>query len=244
MAFRSFLIFAIRIARGLVSLSLFALFGVGAVFISLLMPFLGGIERRQRTVRFAWRILLATFEATGLVRVDSAGAPKCRGSVIVSNHPSLIDVVIYIALVPKTLYVAKSALLGNPFMSMIVRSTSLPDDETLPKTAKTYLENGWNVLVFPEGTRSPDNGLWPFRRGAAHVALEAGAPIVVSSLALSRKILGKRQKPWEMGEERVVYSILSDPPMAVSQKCGESRHAAAKRITSDLEAAMLGRNLS
>jgi 1-acyl-sn-glycerol-3-phosphate acyltransferase len=158
--------------------------------------------------------------------------------VIVSNHPSLIDVVIYIVLVPKTLYVAKSALIKNPFMSMIVRHTSLPDDETLPKTAKAYLEDGWNVLVFPEGTRSPDEGLWPFHRGAAHVALESGAPVVVSRMTLSRRILGKRQKPWDMGEERVVYSILSDPPMAVSQRDGESRHAAAKRITSELMSAM------
>ena len=238
MVFRSFSIFAVRVARGFTSLCLFALFGIGAAVISLLMPVLGSLERRQSVVRFAWRILLAAFEATGLIRVDSAGAPKCRGAVIVSNHPSLIDVVIYIALVPKTLYVAKSALVRNPFMSMIVRNTSLPDDETLPKTAKAYLEKGWNVLVFPEGTRSPDEGLWPFHRGAAHVALEAGAPVVVSRLTLSRRILGKRQKPWDMGEERVVYSILSDPPMAVSQRDGESRHAAAKRITSELMSAM------
>ena len=225
-----------RFSRGLVSLSLFALFGAGSLLLSVFTVFAGSPERCHTAIRASWRVLLWMFEATRLIRVDRRGLPRCRGCVIVSNHPSLIDVVIFVALVPKTLFVAKHALVHNPFMAFVVRPASLPDDERLPEAARRRLEEGWNVLVFPEGTRSPESGLRPFRRGAAQVALRCSAPVEMVAIRQSRRILGKNQRPWDMGDATVVYTMVSAGTIRYRQKAGESLRAAAVRATSDMYA--------
>ena len=223
-----------RFVRGTVSLALFALFGVGALFLSLFAALSGGPERCHRVIRASWRLLLWLFEATWLIRIETRGLARCEGCVVVANHPSLIDVVILVALVPKALFVAKHALTGNPFMSLIVRNAALPDDERLPDVARGYLEKGWNVLIFPEGTRSPASGLRRFRRGAANMAIRCGAPVELISIRQSRRILGKDQKPWDMGDRTVVYSLSAEGPVAYAQAPGESVHAAAVRAAEDI----------
>jgi 1-acyl-sn-glycerol-3-phosphate acyltransferase len=223
-----------RFARGALSLALFALFGAGALALSAVMPFLRTPGRCHVPLRISWRVLLWLFEATRLIRVDRGGIPNCRGCVIVSNHPSLIDVVIFVALVPKTLFVAKHSLARNPFMSLIVRSVSLPDDERLPDAALRHLEKGWNVLVFPEGTRSPAGGMRPFRRGAANIALRCGAPVVCATLRQSRRILSKDQPPWDIGAKTVVYSTCCEGPFRFARRPDETPHAAAVRVTAEL----------
>ena len=123
--------------RGMVSVVLFALFGLGALAISPIMMVLRSPRLCQPVVRAVWTPLVWLFEMTRLIKVDRGNLGPLNGCVIVANHPSLIDVVIISILVPKTLYVAKHALLKNPFMSAIVRNTSLPDDERL-RIIKTH----------------------------------------------------------------------------------------------------------
>ena len=221
-------------ARGALSLALFALFGAGALAMSLVAAVLRRPSVCHAPIRASWRVLLWAFEATRLIRVVRDGLPRCSGCVIAANHPSLIDAVIVVALVPRTLFVAKHALKKNPFMSLIVRSASLPDDERLPEAARPYLEKGWNVLVFPEGTRSPAGGMRPFRRGAAQTAIRCRAPLVPVSIRQSRRILGKCQKPWDMGGSTVVYSIASGARIACAPAAGETIRSAAIRITGAL----------
>ena len=223
---------------------MFAVFGVGALALSLPVMALRRPERCHALLRAAWRVQLWLFEALRLIRVDRGGLPDCRGCVLVANHPSLIDVVIIVALVPRTLFVAKHGLRRNPVVSLIVRSMGFPDDERLPAVAKPYLDKGWNVLVFPEGTRSPANGTGPFRRGAAQVAIRCGAPVVAVTLLQSRRILGKDQRPWDMGRERVTYSTDHMGPTSYAPRDGETVHAAAVRATAEMAALYERRRLS
>ena len=213
---------------------MFGVFGVGALVLSAVMPLLRKPDRCHCLVRASWRAVLWMFEALRLIHVDRGGIPDCRGAVLIANHPSLIDVVILVALVPKTLFVAKHALGRNPFLSLIVRSAALPDDERLPDVARPYLRDGWNVLIFPEGTRSPAGGLGAFRRGAANLALRCQAPVVRVMMRQSYRLLGKDQKPWDMGRSRVFYSTVAAEPIAFSKGPDESMHAAAVRATAEL----------
>ena len=230
--------------RGAAALALFAAFGIGSLLLAPAALLARRPERFHRVVRVAWMPLVALFRLTRLVRTERGNLPRCRGTIIVSNHPSLIDVVLYVCLVPKTLYVAKRPLRANPFLGAIVRATSLPDDERLPKAAAEYLSKGWNVLVFPEGTRSPAAGLGPFRRGAAHVALESGAPTVCVRLGVSRRILAKGQAPWDMGNGPVAYSFDADAPKKFAARPGETPRRAAMRVTEELRAALTGEGAS
>jgi len=219
--------------RSAASLALFALFGAGSILLSPVMLVLRRPEACQKAVRATWIPLVWLFRFTRLIRVDCGNLAPMRGTVIAANHPSLIDVVLVLTLVPKTLFVAKHALKGNPFMSAIVRHTSLPDDERLPDAAAEHLAKGWNVVVFPEGTRSPAaGGLGQFRRGAAHVALKAGAPLVALGIVQSpRRILGKHQWAWQMGDSPVTYSFRADAPTCERVAEGETSRDAARRVT-------------
>ena len=231
---------AIEILRGAASVVLFGVFGIGSLLLAPLMLALRTTERCQPVVRAVWRPLVGLFVGLGLIRIDRGNLPDCRGTVIVANHPSLIDVVLFVTLVPRTLYVAKESLWHSPFLSAIVRATSLPQDATLCEVAAPYLEKGWNVLLFPEGARSPEKGLGPFRRGAAQLALRTSAPVVCVGLRLSRRLLAKRQAAWDMGPRRVIYSFRADAATIERVKPGESRHAAAIRITEEFGRRVMG----
>lgn len=222
--------------RGLTATALFGVFGAGALLVSPVMLLLRRPERAQPVVRTLWRVMAGLFVVTRLIRVDRGNLGAPRGAVLVANHPTLIDVVLLVALVPRTLYVAKHALKGNPFLAAIVHATALPDDARLPDVAAPYLRAGWNVLVFPEGTRSPrTGGLQPLRRGAAQLALRADAPVVCVRETLSRRILAKGQRPWDMGTRRVVFSFRASAPLRPSVDAA-SRHVAAVRLTDAIRA--------
>lgn len=236
---------AVSAFRGAVSLSLFVLFGAGAVCIAPLMILLRSPQRCQPVVRTMWRFVAWLFEAAGLIRVRSSGLDSVRGSVIVANHPSLIDVVLLTALVPRTMYVAKHALLRNPVLSMVVRHTALPDDEMLPEAASPFLAEGWNVLIFPEGTRSPSpDVVREFRRGAAQLSLRTGAPVVCVGIRMSRAILGKRQKPWDMGTERVVYSFRAGKPLRSAPDTSRGLRPQAAALTETIRSCIVQELLS
>ena len=223
------------VIRGALSLALFGVFGAGAILIAPLMFLFRRPDWCQPIVRAVWCPLLGLFVLTRLIRVERGTLRKVRGAVIAMNHPSLIDVVVLSVLLPRTLYVAKHALLSDPCLAAVVRHTSLPDDANLPEVAASYLAKGWNVLVFPEGTRSPAaGGLQPLHRGAAQLALRTGAPLLCVGLSVSRRILGKAQPPWDMGEETVRYAFAADAPAPVVPREGESLHAAARRITREI----------
>ena len=214
------------------SLTLFAIFGIGAILLAPVMLICRGPERGQPFVHATWRFIVALFELFGLIRVEKIGNTDFGGSILVANHPSLIDVVLLVVAVPRTLYVAKGALRKNPFLALIVRNTALPNDETLPVVAAPYLKAGWNVLIFPEGTRSPlEGGLQPLHRGAAQLALRTGAPIVPARIDFSRRLLAKHQPPWDMGKECVNIGIRFHAPIEPGVPSG-SLHQASIELTS------------
>ena len=236
-----------KILRGATACSLFAVFGVGAILLAPLIFLLGSTERCQPIVRSAWALLVWTFIRTGLMRLDRGNLPDCRGTIIVANHPSLIDVVLLTILIPRSLSVAKSTVRTNPFMGVEARAVVIPGGaENLGRVA-ACLRGGWNVIIFPEGTRSPfwgvDSGcgnLHPFQRGAAQLALRTGAPVVCVGIRQSRRILAKRQPAWDMGTDSVRYAFRADSATVERPQPGESLHAAACRLTAELERRVKG----
>jgi 1-acyl-sn-glycerol-3-phosphate acyltransferase len=122
------------------------------------------------------------------VRLDVLGGERLRvPGVYICNHVSLIDVVVMPALVPKMCkIVAKKELKKIPFWGWsFAKGGAILIDRKNPKEAIMHirqavkaLPEGWSVLVFPEGTRSVDGRLKKFKKGAFHIAIETGLPVI------------------------------------------------------------------
>lgn len=71
--------------------------------------------------------------------------------------------------------------------------------------ARELLEDGWSLLLFPEGGRSPDGWGQPFKGGAAYLSARTGAPIVPVFIDGAGAIFGKGMKRPKPGRTKVVF---------------------------------------
>ena len=114
------------------------------------------------------------------------------------NHESSIDIPCAFAALPVNLrFVAKHVLAKVPFLGWYMRMTGMifvnRSDRTQAvaslKLAGERIRAGANILAFPEGTRSKDGRILPFKKGPFVVALEAGVPMVPVAISGSGKVL-------------------------------------------------------
>lgn len=133
---------------------------------------------------------LSIASACGPLRVSGRNqVPKSGGALMVSNHLSYLDVFIVGLAVPRPLnYVARSTLF-LPVLGSLIRSVGgFPIQRDgmgasgLKETLKR-LRNGGIVILFPEGTRTPDGRLGSVKSGIAVLAQRARVPIVPVGLA-------------------------------------------------------------
>ncbi len=140
--------------------------------------------RAQRSVA-RWFFRLYPFGRIRRVNVRASAFPK--PCVIVCNHQSILDVLIALTLPVNARWFIKPWILRLPLigeLNKLARNINVgdePGDPERPKgfdTAREWLADGVNILIFPEGTRSPDGNLRRFRNGAFLLAIEAGVPVV------------------------------------------------------------------
>ena len=127
-------------------------------------------------------------------RVEGTWPAEGGPFVVVANHQSLLDIVLLSRLPHEMKWVIKEELFKVPWIGQMLRLTgdiavrrgdSESGGEAVAK-AKAYLRRGMSVMIFPEGTRSRDARLAPFKKGAFRLAIDAGVavlPVVVSGTA-------------------------------------------------------------
>lgn len=189
----------------------FVIFGIGsilvsALFVAVVRPLPVGATRKRRwalgAIRRLTRFFVELIQSLGLMRYSVHGAERLdvRGHLVVMNHPSLIDALFLTARVPDLCCIVKRELFRNPFTSWLVRVAGyLPNDsDTLIDDAARVLREGGNLLVFPEGTRNPDDATLAFRRGAAHVIVAAHCPVLPVTIDMNPRGLQKNGHWYEM----------------------------------------------
>lgn len=227
-------------------------FGVGSLFISIIVfPILRIFNRDKLSFRRAGHIFISLaldfyIHLMSLVRIstytinDLKTLRNLRGCVIVSNHPSMLDVVYFLAFVRDTNCIVKAAL-KKSFLSAIVQNvfiTNNTDFEIMQNDCVAALRQGGNLLIFPEGTRTPRHGTNQYKKGAARIALAAGANIQPVHVGGNDKYgLGKGESLLCVNhQERYKYVFTVLPQIDVSKYQGLSESIAAKRLTDDMRA--------
>jgi 1-acyl-sn-glycerol-3-phosphate acyltransferase len=113
--------------------------------------------------------------------------PRNTAVIVASNHASYIDPPLIGCVFPGRLrYLAKESLFRVPLLGFFIRALgAVPvkreDSQragAVMKTLLRMLENGDNVLLFPEGSRSPDGRVKPLEAGTAYLSVKAGVPVL------------------------------------------------------------------
>jgi len=170
----------------------------------------------------------ARLVVAGLERFDAG-----RAQLVVANHESWIDVPALFRGLPVPLhFLAKRELAAVPFLGWYMRAMGMVFVERGARRraarsvahAAELLASGRTVVSFPEGTRSRDGRLRPFKSGAFGAAISSGAPVVPVALVGSGRVLppgGFRVRPGTI-EVRVGAPI--DPaPFAPDDRAGLAR---------------------
>jgi 1-acyl-sn-glycerol-3-phosphate acyltransferase len=146
-------------------------------------------------VKIGLAIVGVRLHVVGLERLDAA-----KTYLFTPNHQSLIDVAIFwICLGRNVAYLAKKELVKNPvlrygFPVIGVVTVDRSNRTAAVNSARLATENlrrGKSYVVYPEGTRSPDGRLLPFKKGAFIMAIDAGVPIVPVTIAGGTAVMPK-----------------------------------------------------
>ena len=238
----------VRLPRSALALFFFLAFGVGGLILgSILFPplMLFRARRAMRAlVRACYRLFVWAARVTGMIRMvvlpeDRARFAAMRGRVVVASHPTLIDVVILLALLPDTTAVAKAAAGRNFFYSRVVNAAFLVNDDPrrVLDEAKDLLSRGGNLVIFPEGTRTPvDAPRHKLYRGAAQIALHAGAPVQCVSVTCDPPVLAKGQPPWDVGDRIITFTLRACGEIPVEAPASAAvQHSAAVALTARIQ---------
>lgn len=160
----------------------------------------------------------------GGVRVEVAGReyiPRDKACIFMSNHSSNLDPPVLAPLLPfRTAFFLKRSLLKIPLLGYGMRLADfIPVDrdgrvesaQASVQFAKRVLASGVSVMTFPEGTRSRDGKLLPFKKGPFYLALESGVPVVPVSIRGTREMMPKGTLRIRPGTARVAFQPPIDP---------------------------------
>lgn len=179
-------------------------------------------EHRRRCTRLLHRGMRGIARAArfvGMVDLDLTPLPasvdRSRPYVMVSNHPSFIDMMVILGTFEELTCVTKGSWSRHWALGRLLRSTNylpgpgsgLPESEDMLDTMVAHLRAGFSLLVFPEGQRSMTDQLRRFRRGAVEAATRAGVPIVPLYLALDPPYLTKAVPLWKPPPRPPTYAF-------------------------------------
>ena len=169
-------------------LFIFTLFGMPAAIVGIPYSLMrGNIRTMYGWAMFAMR---AGIRAGGIhvVIQGTENIPTGESCIFLSNHVSNLDPPILLPAIPGMCSVfLKKSLMKIPFVGIAMRMAkyvpvsrghSRQEAEQSVAIAADALRSGMHIFIFPEGTRSPDGNLLPFKKGAFFLAADANAPMV------------------------------------------------------------------
>ncbi|HDL48374.1 MAG TPA: 1-acyl-sn-glycerol-3-phosphate acyltransferase [Actinobacteria bacterium] len=158
------------------------------------------------------------------VRLDIRGADNVdpdTSYVVVSNHQSTFDIMAHFIAIPVPIrFLAKKELFSVPLLGWALKAMSMVPVDRKARSSYRKVEEGAlrvaklgkSIIVYPEGTRTRDGNLLPFKRGAFAIAVHTGLPILPTTIYGGNKAWVPNQKRIEGGP--ITVSIGAPIPTA------------------------------
>jgi len=151
----------------------------------ILFPFLLAFPFTRRRVATELNVLSARLILKALsFQIEHVGPAPKKGSIIVGNHMSYLDILIYLSRF-KCLFITSVDMGRRPFLGQLtwlggclyVERRNPRNLHRELKTIKKYFDKGFMVCFFPEGTSSDGRSVLPFKKSLFQLGLETSAPI-------------------------------------------------------------------
>lgn len=225
----------------------FSTFGIGGLSLGLVVfPFTHLLSRSrslanqrcQYLVHLSFRLFIWMMRELRVLTYEVVGKEKLQQSdakLVVANHPSLIDVVFIVSMMPQALCVVKKAAWSNPFMAGVMWATGyIPNDDPMQfiDDCVRNVRDGQRLVIFPEGTRTVPGQPMKLKRGAATIIAKSELPFVPIHITSEPTTLTKAEKWYQIPSRRVHFRIVigdSYDPRPVIVR-GESLSRANRRI--------------
>ena len=226
----------------------YVFFGIGCVlaplFVLPLYLFIRNQHTRQKTTRLLvhWTFrgyihLLKLMRITDW-EVQGIESLKRQGKLVISNHPTLLDVVFLIAFMPNADCIIKSGILKNPVMSVIVSLAGYIKNDGGPlliEDAKKSLNCGNSLIIFAEGTRTKQDEEISFLRGAANIIIRtktAPTPVIINCFP---KTLSKGIKWYDIPNKKFNLTIRVLGEMEINRFLMLPASIGARELTNHME---------
>lgn len=199
----------------------YSLFGLGCLLLGyVVMPLVSwcapdrdsAVRRCRYLVHRTFGLFVDFMRYSGVLTWDVRGAERLStpGQLVIANHPTLIDIVLLISIIPNATCIVKAGLYRNIFTRGPVRRAGyVPNNspEQLLRDGSAAVRDGTTLVIFPEGSRSVAGTLLTFRRGAAYVWMESECPLALVTITASPPTLAKGEKWYDIPHRRPHFKL-------------------------------------
>lgn len=164
------------------------------------------------------------------IRVEGLENIPARACIFAANHASNLDPPALVAVIPRRVsYLAKKELFRIPILATAMRVAQFVSVDRASREAATAsvdmaagrLKEGLSFAVFPEGTRSPDGRMRPFKKGTFVMAIQAGAPVVPVSIVGAQNLMQKGKWTLRPGKVTIRFGPAVDASEYTLERRGE-----------------------
>ncbi len=168
-------------------------------------------KSKNRSIRRVWGFI--QMKLLG-IKLDIVGELDDSADMLVMNHQSILDIIVFEYLHPKNLaWVAKKEIADIPWFGHILKATDMIIVEResksslikLLKESKEKIDQGRPIAIFPEGTRSDGTKIRKFKAGVKMIANKYSLKIQPVVLVGTRDIFDSQNLKQKSGTVKVIY---------------------------------------